>query len=64
MNILNANKKTAINGLDYMERFDMTNNRPTHHFISANTLFNQTSISPIALSANYSYGRLSEIAMQ
>jgi len=47
-----------------IERFDIKSHQPSHHFISANALFNRASVSPLSASAHYSYGRLAEIIMK
>jgi len=43
-----------------VERFDCDAQRPTHHFISANSLINIAAVNPDQLNPNYSYGFLAE----
>ena len=43
-----------------VERFDLLGTRPTHHFISANSLINLRTINNSSLVERYSYGFLSE----
>lgn len=47
-----------------VERFDLLGTRPTHHFISANSLINVSSINPSSLSERYSYGFLAEFILK
>ena len=47
-----------------VERFDCTRYRPTHHFLSANSLINQAKITNQALAEHYSYGALAEFVIQ
>ncbi|XPF94261.1 type II toxin-antitoxin system HipA family toxin [Colwellia sp. RE-S-Sl-9] len=47
-----------------VERFDLEGIRPTHHFISANSLINLRSINPSLLVDTYSYGFLSEFILK
>ena len=47
-----------------VERFDLLGTRPSHHFISANSLINARSINDSSLIENYSYGFLSEFILK
>ena len=47
-----------------IERFDLQEGRPTHHFISANALINSTRITKASLTHSYSYGALAEFIMK
>lgn len=47
-----------------VERFDCQAQRPTHHFISANSLLNAATINPVQPSPHYSYGRIAEFLIQ
>ncbi|GAW95982.1 MULTISPECIES: type II toxin-antitoxin system HipA family toxin [Colwellia] len=47
-----------------VERFDLLADRPTHHFISANSLINVKSINPSSLADRYSYGFLAEFILK
>jgi len=47
-----------------VERFDLLDTRPTHHFISANSLINLRSVNPLSLTDRYSYGFLSEFILK
>ena len=47
-----------------VERFDCNADRPTHHFLSANSLINQEKLTNQALTENYSYGALAEFIMK
>ena len=47
-----------------VKRFDCTEYKPTHHFLSANSLINQTKITHQALTEAYSYGALAEFNMK
>ena len=47
-----------------VERFDLLGTRPTHHFISANSLINLRSINNSSLIDSYSYGFLSEFILK
>ena len=47
-----------------VERFDLIGTRPSHHFISANSLINVRSINPSSLVNRYSYGFLSEFILK
>jgi serine/threonine-protein kinase HipA len=47
-----------------VERFDCNRHRPTHHFLSANSLINQPKITNQALAEHYSYGALAEFVMK
>lgn len=47
-----------------VERFDLLGTRPTHHFISANSLVNLRSVSSSSLIDRYSYGFLSEFILK
>lgn len=47
-----------------VERFDLLGNRPSHHFISANSLIALRSVNPSSLTERYSYGFLSEFILR
>lgn len=47
-----------------VERFDMQNQRPSHHFISANSLINTAKLSNSSQSDSYTYGALGEFIMK
>lgn len=47
-----------------VERFDLLGTRPTHHFISANSLINTGAVNQSSLSNRYSYGFLSEFILK
>ena len=47
-----------------VERFDLLGTRPTHHFISANSLINLRSVNNSSLVEHYSYGFLSEFLLK
>ena len=47
-----------------VERFDLLGTRPTHHFISANSLINLRTINNSSLVEHYSYGFLSEFLLK
>jgi serine/threonine-protein kinase HipA len=47
-----------------VERFDLLGARPTHHFISANSLINLRSVNNSSLIDRYSYGFLSEFILK
>lgn len=51
---------TATDDVLLVERFDCHQQRPTHHFISANSLINAATVNNAALSSSYSYGFLAE----
>lgn len=62
-----ANTRVVTSGNDQVllvQRFDCLNQRPTHHFISANSLMNAASVNPAQLSPNYSYGYIAEFLRQ
>lgn len=47
-----------------VERFDCEAQRPTHHFLSANSLINQMKVTEVASTTSYSYGALAEFIMK
>ncbi|QBG36180.1 type II toxin-antitoxin system HipA family toxin [Litorilituus sediminis] len=47
-----------------VKRFDCAKYKPTHHFLSANSLINQAKITAQALTQAYSYGALAEFIMK
>ena len=47
-----------------VERFDLSGARPTHHFISANSLINSRAVNNSTLIDRYSYGFLAEFLLQ
>lgn len=47
-----------------VERFDLLGARPTHHFMSANSLINLRSVNNSSLIERYSYGFLSEFILK
>ncbi len=47
-----------------VERFDLLDARPTHHFISANSLISLRSVNNSSLTERYSYGFLSEFILK
>ncbi|MGB0938219.1 MAG: type II toxin-antitoxin system HipA family toxin [Colwellia sp.] len=47
-----------------VERFDLLDARPTHHFISANSLINLHSVNNSSLTECYSYGFLAEFILK
>nr|WP_231295858.1 HipA domain-containing protein [Colwellia sp. PAMC 21821] len=47
-----------------VERFDVLGARPTHHFISANSLINLNTVNNSSLVDRYSYGFLSEFILK
>jgi serine/threonine-protein kinase HipA len=51
---------TAHDDVLLVERFDCRHQRPTHHFISANSLMNTTTVNNAALATHYSYGFIAE----
>lgn len=58
--VLETNNGDAL----LVERFDLLGTRPTHHFISANSLINLRSVNNSSLIDRYSYGFLSEFIMK
>ncbi|WP_414829965.1 type II toxin-antitoxin system HipA family toxin [Alteromonas sp. H39] len=42
------------------ERFDISNNTPTHHFLSANAIFHTAKVNSSVLKTGYTYGFLAE----
>lgn len=47
-----------------VERFDCDNKRPSHHFLSANSLINRVKVTNLDLTNHYSYSALAEFIMK
>lgn len=47
-----------------VERFDCVEQRPIHHFLSANSLINQMKVTEQSSTTSYSYGALAEFIMK
>lgn len=56
--------KTDNSDVLLIERFDLINSRPTHHFISANSLINLRTVNHSSLIERYSYGFLAEFILK
>lgn len=52
--------KTHTGDVLLVERFDVSNGLPTHHFLSANSLLQKPKVAMSDLSNDYSYGQLAE----
>lgn len=55
---------SATEDVFLVKRFDRSAGAVSHHFLSANTLLQQSSISQLSLKTWYSYGRLAELLRQ
>ena len=53
-------KSTPHGDVLLVKRFDLQSNRPNHHFLSANSLFNKRSVNERDLATGYSYGALAD----
>ncbi len=54
---------TAFGDVLLVERFDINNGRPIHHFYSANSLFNLAKVNEQSLTRHYSYGYIAEFIL-
>lgn len=47
-----------------VKRFELAGNKPTHHYLSANSLFNMDKVSEADLRQQYSYGAIAEFILK